>query len=239
VKYIIAVILALLLAAALCGCANEPPPEPPAQPAQPEPPAQPVQPEPPAQPVQPEPPAQPEQPPEPVRIEEPAQPEELAASGEVTVSFDYAKQSGSASNQFAIWIEDTDGNYVKTLYATRYTANGGYERRPDSIPIWVEKSGVDAVTSATPKAGPLSFDWDLTDKDGNTVPKGEYKILVEGTLRWKNQVLYSGVIDLAGEAAAIALTPEFTFAGADNQPALTPEAPEAAMITSVRAEYAP
>jgi hypothetical protein len=157
----------------------------------------------------------------------------------VTVSFDYARQPGSASNQFAVWIEDTAGGYVKTLYATRYTANGGYERRPDSIPIWVAKSGVDAVTSATPEAGPLSYAWDLTDKDGNTVPQGAYKVFVEGTLRWKNQVLYSGVIDLAKGAASMDLAPEFAFAGADSQPALTTDSPEASMIANVKAAFAP
>jgi hypothetical protein len=230
-KYILTAIIALVLAAALWGCANEPPLPQPVQPVQP------------VQPTQPEAPVQPAQPPQPSQVEEPVQApvqaEEAAATGEVTVTFDYTRQRGSASNQFAIWIEDMDGGYVKTLYATRYTANGGYERRPDSIPIWVQKSGVDAVTSATPREGPLSYVWDLTDKDGSSVPKGEYKVFVEGTLRWKNQVLYSGVIDLAGEAAAMDLTPEFTFAGADNQPALTQEAPEAAMITSVKASFAP
>jgi hypothetical protein len=223
-KHILTAIIATILAAALCACANEPPQQPPAAPAQP------------AQPIAPEPPPAPEPAPAP---EAPGEAAAEPATGEVTVSFDYKRQSGSASNQFAIWIEDMDGGYVKTLYATRYTANGGYERRPDSIPIWVKKSGVDAVTSATPREGPLSYAWDLTDKDGGTVPKGEYKVFVEGTLRWKNQVLYSGVIDLAGEAAAIDLTPEFAFAGAESQPALTPDSPEASMITAAKAAFAP
>jgi ABC-type uncharacterized transport system auxiliary subunit len=47
---------------------------------------------------------------------EPYAPE--AVSGEVIVTFDYEKQSGSASNQYSVWIEDMDGNYINTLYAT-------------------------------------------------------------------------------------------------------------------------
>ena len=40
---------------------------------------------------------------------EPDAPE--AVSGEVIITFDYERQSGSASNQYAVWIEDMDGNY--------------------------------------------------------------------------------------------------------------------------------
>ena len=41
----------------------------------------------------------------------------ISISGEVIISLDYERQSGSASNQFAIWIEDMDGNYINTVYA--------------------------------------------------------------------------------------------------------------------------
>lgn len=95
----------------------------------------------------------------------------------LTITFDYEKISGWATNQFAVWIEDTDGNYINTLYATKWTANGGYKSRPDSIKTWVEKSSVDsmekseidAISGATPKAGKLLYSWDLTDSNGNTV----------------------------------------------------------------------
>lgn len=48
--------------------------------------------------------------------------------GTLTVTFDFEKQSGYASNQFAVWIEDVDGNLINTLYATRFTATGGYKK---------------------------------------------------------------------------------------------------------------
>jgi len=38
---------------------------------------------------------------------------------DVEVSFTFARQSGAASNQFAVWVEDAQGRYVRTLYATR------------------------------------------------------------------------------------------------------------------------
>jgi hypothetical protein len=125
-----------------------------------------------------------------------------AATAELT--FIFTRQSGAASNQFAVWIEDTEGKYIKTLYATRYTANGGYSRRPSSIPAWVKISGlsnltkpqVDAITSATPQAGTLTYTWDGTDSKGTALPTGDYVLVLEGTLRWENQVYYRAPITL-------------------------------------------
>jgi len=90
----------------------------------------------------------------------------------VAVTFDFQKQSGYASNQFAVWVENANGKLVKTLYVTQFTVNGGYEKRPDAIPVWVKQSGLaqgiaqDAVSGATPKSGSLRYVWDLTDQSG-------------------------------------------------------------------------
>jgi hypothetical protein len=122
----------------------------------------------------------------------------------VELTFAFTRQSGSASNQFAVWIEDTEGKYIKTLYATRYTANGGYSRRPSSIPAWVKISGlsnltkaqVDAITGATPQTGMLTYTWDGADSKGAALPTGDYVLVLEGTLRWENQVYYRAPISL-------------------------------------------
>ena len=170
-----------------------------------------------------------------------------SVSGHVDISFDYVKQSGSASNQFAVWIEDMSGNYLQTVFATRWTANGGFNTRPDSVALWVEKSGiasmpsyyVDAVSGATPQTGEFTCVWDLTDIDGNTVPSGEYRVFVEGTLRWKNYVLYSGVIEIGNTSATIQADAEFVYAGSGNQSALTSDSPENSMIGAVTASFMP
>ena len=170
-----------------------------------------------------------------------------AVSGEVTISFDYEKQSGYASNQFAVWIEDTDGKYIKTLYATRYTASGGYKDRPDSIALWVKKSNlasmkkseVDAITSAMPSTGNLSYVWDLTGTYNEKVSPGEYKFFVEGTLRWKNYVLYSGVIAISDNPATVQTDAKFVYEASDGQAALTSDSPENNMIGAVTASFAP
>jgi len=163
----------------------------------------------------------------------------------VAVTIDYQKQVGFASNQFAVWIENEDGALIKTLYATRFTASGGYRDRPDAIPVWVERSGlsemadVDAITGATPKSGSLRFVWDLTDTSGRRVPDGTYRFFVEGTLRWKNRVLFSGELLLDGGAASAEAVPAYTYASSDEQSALTDESPEHGMIANVRAAYIP
>ena len=130
----------------------------------------------------------------------------------VEVNFTYTKQGGFASNQFAVWIEDAQGRYVKTLYATRFTAAGGWQRRELSLPLWVKQSNlagkskaqVDALTGPTPKNGNLRYVWDGTDSAGRSVPAGEYRVLVEATLRNENAVLYTATIKLGerGKAAA-------------------------------------
>ena len=161
----------------------------------------------------------------------------------MTITFGFQKQSGYASNQFAVWIEDADGQYVKTLYATRFTVKGGYKNRPDSIPVWVEKSGianmsdVDAITGATPQSGILAYIWDLTDQNGSPAPNGTYRFCVEGTLRWKNQVLCTGEIEIGGGAASAVAEAQYFYVGTADQPALSGDAPENNMIDAVKATY--
>ena len=78
--------------------------------------------------------------------------------------------------QMAIWLEDMEGNYVKTLYVTSKTSNSSFRnkpgqtdiiRRPEALPVWGHKRGVrasdglyvpdvdslefDGLTAATPK----------------------------------------------------------------------------------------
>jgi hypothetical protein len=159
------------------------------------------------------------------------------ATDTVEITFAYEKQPGYASNQFAVWIEDAEGTLVKTLYATRFTAHGGWKDRPDSLPDWVEKSGlagkdraeIDALTGATPKAGVLTYRWDCADALGDPVPPGAYRFLVEGSLRWAMRALYTGEIQIGGGAATAEATA--AFFGDDGA--------ERTMIRDVTASYTP
>ena len=50
--------------------------------------------------------------------------------------------------QVAVWLEDTEGNYIRTLYVTERAGHkswifGPKEGRPESLPVWygASKSG--------------------------------------------------------------------------------------------------
>ncbi len=74
--------------------------------------------------------------------------------------------------QFAIWLEDTSGNYISTVFATYKIASEGWisnngNRRKEALPYWCHQRGVvyedglllptkehpltDGITGATPK----------------------------------------------------------------------------------------
>ena len=176
---------------------------------------------------------------------DPAAPESL--SGLLVITFDYERQSGSASNQFAVWIEDTDGNIVRTLFTTRWTVNGGFRTRSDAIATWAKKSGlanmasteIDAISGPTPRTGPQSYTWDLTDKNGDAVPPGDYVFIVEGTMRWKNHVIHSGVITLGTEPVTVLANADFVYIGDLRNEALTSDSEENNLIGPVTAVFTP
>ena len=151
------------------------------------------------------------------------------ASKTLEVSFNYQKQGGPGSNQYAIWIENEKGEFVKTLFVTSYTSKGrsrggekaqrGYIVRPTCVPVWVKTSKaeektdqqLDAVTGATPQnSGTQTFTWDFTDEQGKAVPQGTYKIKVEATLYFDSDILYTGSFSTKDKPRNVTLTSELT-----------------------------
>ncbi|MBO6029420.1 MAG: hypothetical protein J6P75_09500, partial [Bacteroidales bacterium] len=73
--------------------------------------------------------------------------------GSLELSFQYNKQPGPGYNQYAVWIENVDGQVVKTLYVTEFTAKGrsrdgskparGYTYRTSCTPTWVQHVGAE------------------------------------------------------------------------------------------------
>lgn len=161
------------------------------------------------------------------------------------VSFNYQKQAGAGSNQYAVWIENEKGEVVKTLFVTAYTTKGrarggqpaqrGYIIRPTCVPTWVktvkadEKTDeqLDAFTGATPAAsGTQTFTWDFTDQQGKAVPQGKYKVQIEATLYFDSIITYSGTFSTKDKAGDITLTSTLT----------KPDEQHKDMVTNVKAE---
>ena len=151
-----------------------------------------------------------------------------AKASSLEVSFNYQKQAGPGSNQYAVWIENGKDEFVKTLFVTSYTAKGrarggeqptrGYIVRPACVPTWVKNSKaeektdvqLDAVTGATPQSGLQTFTWDFTDEQGKPVPQGTYKVKVEATLIFDSDIVYTGTFSTKDKPGNITLTSELT-----------------------------
>ncbi len=142
----------------------------------------------------------------------------------VELSFNYQKQSGAGSNQWAVWIENSEGKVVRTLTVTSFTSKGrggrrGYTFRPTCVPTWVKNAKaeemtdeqIDAVTGATPsQSGIQTYTWDFKDANGKEVPVGDYKICFEATLYFNSILLYSGTFSTKDKAGDIKLTSTLT-----------------------------
>jgi hypothetical protein len=152
-------------------------------------------------------------------------------------SFAYNKQRMVASSQYAFWIEDMDGNYINTVYVTRYTAKDGHIRRPKSLPLWVaaarpadlSASELDTIAGATPKSGKYLVVWDFTDRDGKPATDTQYRYFIEATMFNDDDVLYSGVIEAGEQAWAYNPAPAYTV----------PDSEYKEMIAHVRVAYYP
>lgn len=79
-------------------------------------------------------------------------------------------------NVVAAWVEDSGGTFVKTI--GRWAGV-----RWDSLVNWKAKAGydTDAVTGATRRdhSGTLNVTWDMTNRVGQTVSDGTYRVVLE------------------------------------------------------------
>ena len=158
-----------------------------------------------------------------------AQKKSSSKATSVELSFNYQRQAGGGSNQWAVWIENAKGEVVRTLYVSSFTTKGrgnangqrrrGYTFRPTCVPTWVKNAGaeamtdeqIDAVTGATPReSGLLTYTWDFKDATGKTVPAGEYKICLEATLFFESILYYSGTFSTKDKPGAIQLSSTLT-----------------------------
>ena len=128
--------------------------------------------------------------------------------------------------QFTVWIEDMDGNYLETIFATKRIATQGWrgskgDRRKEALPYWSYSRGVrypdglylptredplpDAVTGATPKSG-IELKFSPMENQQKFIIKAEFNHSVdfndffseeEKDVNGQPSVIYSALIDLS------------------------------------------
>lgn len=158
--------------------------------------------------------------------------------GLVSIHYEFHRLSRLASNQMAIWIEDEQGGYVKTLFVTSFAANGGYRARPEVLPEWrraadwehASAAEVKSVSRPAPQSGGMTVFWDGTDRNGKPVRPGTYTYKIEGNIEWSNRVLYSGKIKIGTEKATSTAVAGYTPAEAEQKGVL---------IDHVTADFSP
>ena len=157
-------------------------------------------------------------------------------AGDLEISFNYDKKPGAGSNQYAVWIENAQGQVVKTLFVTQFTSKGrsrggakaerGYTFRPTCMPTWVKHvdaenlsdEQMDAFTGATPaSSGVQTFIWDFTDQAGKPVPAGEYRFYVEATYNGPSIVTYSGTVSSGQKAGDLVFNTEYVEESEDRK----------------------
>jgi hypothetical protein len=145
--------------------------------------------------------------------------------GTLSAKFTYEKMPGSGSNQFALWVEDAEGNYVRTFFSTRFTSTGGWTYRENALPSWIQRfkpetrtdSEVDAITIQTPQSGAQSFSLPFVGEYGYPLPVGEYKIVLEATLRQEDQVVYEAVMNIGESVVTVEPEAQYKGSGTDDR----------------------
>jgi hypothetical protein len=82
--------------------------------------------------------------------------------------------------QTAVWVEDKDGQFLKTIYVSGFS--GFAQEKQINLPMWANVSGfadVDGVTAASIDLGHHIYVWDMKDFHGERVTTGECVVKVE------------------------------------------------------------
>lgn len=97
----------------------------------------------------------------------------------VTIDFVLGFQDELAP-QTAIWIEDREGGFIKTVYVSGFA--GYVKEQQITLPIWANSSNfvdADGVTGASIDIGHHVHVWDIEDHQGKQVKPGQYVVKIE------------------------------------------------------------
>ncbi|WP_216319057.1 DUF2271 domain-containing protein [Deinococcus aestuarii] len=98
------------------------------------------------------------------------------------ITFTVATQAGGRVRRpyVAVWIEDTQGNPVRTLTVWAQTTGRGPRWIPDLRRWYRENSELlDTVSSPTRNPGTYAVAWDGKTDRGALVPQGDYYVCIE------------------------------------------------------------
>jgi hypothetical protein len=158
-----------------------------------------------------------------------------SAKGRLTISYQLrAADSLVPSFQTAIWLEDLEGNYLKSVLVSEYLSYGGYNDTTICT-NWIKKAGwdsvsletFDAVTVATPPVGENSLEIDCRTAN---LAVGRYRFCVQTHIIEEYNIMCSGVIDIGDMESERRGEPEYL-------PARHPDADR--VLENVKATYKP
>lgn len=131
----------------------------------------------------------------------------FADGAELVVSFTYQPSSdGQAKRPYiAVWVEDTEGNFVKTVSLWFEQGRKG-TKWLDDLTQWYSASGGDAtISGATRVPGVYTVAWDGTDLNGRPVVPGEYVLKIEAARERGPTSFTSGSISVGDTAAEVTI----------------------------------
>ncbi len=136
----------------------------------------------------------------------------------VDFTFDAGSEARARNPYIAVWIEDADGNLVKTISLWFQQSDKGTKWLSD-LSRWSRLTGSEtdgSVSGATKTAGSYTVAWDGTDDEGNLVDQGRYVLNIEAAREHGPYELISEPLVIADSAFAIEMTPngELTAASA-------------------------
>jgi len=134
--------------------------------------------------------------------------------GQLVIDFTYAAADGGQvhSPYIAVWIEDSDGEMVRTVslwYKSRESKYLNELTRWATVESAFQSAGrtdpVDTVSGATRVAGSYTVAWDGTDVDGAPVALGQYFVCIEAAREHGPYELIRGAVSIDGSASTTAL----------------------------------
>lgn len=125
--------------------------------------------------------------------------------GHVVFTMDWQRQGTRDEDQFALWVEDMDGKYLRTVSVTHRSANAAWDGKApekDELPHWREMvraqnlsqyKDVTVMGVDTPPTGKVTYVWyGDTDYGGKAFPPGQYRYILEARHKDSPEQLYSG-----------------------------------------------